>query len=139
VCGVKPAAIDAVALVFGGPHEEARRFVLDGRILAGCTPEQITETLNLRPETTQHYMDFFFDVAAELDRPGHIVSTVISGLRYGGPYERELLTLCYAGGRHVADYLLLGFDPAVPRPKSAQQVEEYLKGDIATSQTRKPA
>jgi len=101
--------------------------------------DHIAGTLSLSVETIQCYNAFYFDVIGKLSSTGYITQLVIEGLQYGGRFEKGVLTLCFAGGPYVADYLLLGFDPAAKRSQTAQQVEAFLRGDVASTLTRKAA
>jgi hypothetical protein len=136
-CGVPQEAADAVALILRDRQFEGRRLQLHARILARTAEEQIAKSLSLMVETIQFYGRWFFDVADRLDAPDFVILGVIEN--EPGPYEQELLRLAYAGGPAVAEHLLLGFDPGAQRPKTAGEVEGFLRNQIRRTVARKAA
>lgn len=113
--------------------------ILETRVLAGFTEDQIAKGLTTIPETVSWYEKLFFDVRPYLDNRDWIVSQVLSPslAKSFSPYRKDqpsqpfrfldpsIKFLAYFGGPLVADTLIWGIY-AIPPPESPERLGYWL-------------
>lgn len=111
-------------------EKQPTRWMIEARVLAGETDEEIAAKLGTAPEIITAYIDVFFDVREKLGNLDYVCGTVMGDAVTRGLQERhyDLLwkMLGYTGGPHVLDATMRKSLP-IQKPGQADQVGAFFQ------------
>lgn len=112
--------------IYTESEEPDTRFVVEARLLAGQTDEEIAQLVSTLPATIEWYHRLFFDVRERLSHRDYIVNTVLKdSLRRGaGSYDFSTKLFGYFGGSVALDHMLYGFR-VNDRPLEVADLNDY--------------
>lgn len=110
------------------------RMVIEARILARQTDEQIAKLTSLPAEAVQVYHDAFFDVRDKLDAMDWITTQVIGQVFQIGDQRSnpELLSkyFGYFGGPMILEAVLYGMQSGAMVPHSSADIAQWLENNL---------
>jgi hypothetical protein len=106
------------------------RWIVEARVLAGESDEDIAQKVGTTPEIIAAYVNVFFDVREKLENKDYIASTVMGDAVSRGLQERQFdllwKMLAYRGGTHVLN-AVLSRGPETKKPEGADDVGGFFQ------------
>lgn len=106
------------------------RWVIEARILAGESNDEIAEKLGTKADIIDVYANTFFDVRSKLQNMDYVLTVVLADAVTRGLQERhyDLLwkMLGYCGGAHVLDAAISRFTK-MAKPDNPEQVSTFFQ------------
>jgi hypothetical protein len=130
ILGIPAALIDAFDCRYAQGGSQSSQLVLEARVLARMSVEEISQATAWTPATIVWYGRAYFDVNDRLGCPSFITHAAIEPRL---PLDREICRLSYWGGPVISEALLLGFDRTTARPSNPTEIERFLHADIAST------
>lgn len=116
-------------------QEQRAAYVIEARLLAGQTDEQIAKLTGTLPATVKWYHDWFFHVRDRLANKDWVVQRVLGPAAVRGRRDLSYNVMCklygYFGGPIVLDSLLYCTDQSLDPPDNARDVRDFMDKNVA--------